>query len=180
MSTDAGIKEAVERIVEGLQRDPGSGQGTMHLEARLERGLTCVMTEGSWTLTSDAPPIVGGDGRGPSPGVYGRAAVASCIAMGIKIIAARIDHPIDAVTVQMDGDYDWRGDFELDDISPGFQRFRLTITVASPADRKATVKIVEDALRLSSWFNTLVRQQIVDVELEIAGDQRRHLELRMG
>ena len=63
MSTDAGIKEAIERIVQELQRDPESAQGTTHTTARLENGLTCVVAEDGWTLTSDVPPSVGGDGR---------------------------------------------------------------------------------------------------------------------
>ena len=56
MSTDAAIKEAVERIVQGLQRDPDSAQGTTHATARIDQGLTCIVTEGAWSLTSDVPP----------------------------------------------------------------------------------------------------------------------------
>lgn len=173
MPADAAIREAIERIVQGLQSDPASALGTTHATARIENGLTCVVTEGAWVLKSDAPPSVGGGGLGPSPGVYGRAAVASCVAMGIKLMAARMNHPVRSVSVDVDGDYDWRGDFELDDVPPGFLRFRLRVTVDSPADAVATERVVTDALRLSSWLNTLVREQQVAAELEIVGDQHR-------
>ena len=142
MSTDPDIRGAIERTIQGLQRDAASAQGTVHATARIDRGLTCVVTEGPWTLTSDVPPSVGGANEGPSPGVYGRAAVASCVAIGIKMMAARRNHPITSVSVGLEADYDWRGDFGLDDVPPGFQRFRLTISVDSPADADATKRIV--------------------------------------
>ena len=55
MSTDVAVKDAVELIIQGLQRDPASAQGTTHATARVDRGLTCIVTEGAWTLTSDVP-----------------------------------------------------------------------------------------------------------------------------
>jgi uncharacterized OsmC-like protein len=180
MSTDAVIREAVERIVQGLQRDPGSAQGTTHATARIDQDLTCIVTEGAWTLTSDVPSSMGGAAAGPSPGVYGRAAVASCVAIGIKIIAARMNHHIKSVSVDVDADYDWRGDFGLDGVSPGFQQFRFTISVDSSADADATERIVAEGLRLSSWLNTLARKQLVEATLEIAGDQRRRIVLQMS
>ena len=180
MSTDAAIKEAVERIVQGLQRDPASAQGTTHATARIDQGLTCVVTEGTWTLTSDVPPSMGGTGEGPSPGVYGRAAVASCVAIGIKMMAARRNHPINSVSVDIDADYDWRGDFGLDGVPPGFQNFRVTINVNSPAAADTTERIVAEALRLSSWLNTLACKQLVEAELEIAGDEKRRIVLQMN
>jgi uncharacterized OsmC-like protein len=173
MSADLAIRDALARTIHGLQRDPASGQGTAHTVARIEHGLTCVVTEGAWTLTSDVPPSVGGAGSGPSPGVYGRAGIASCVAIGIKMMAAQANHPIDAVSVGLETDYDWRGDFGVDDVPPGFQRFRLSISVDSPADADATERLVASALRLSSWLNTLAHRQVVGAELAIAGDQRR-------
>lgn len=171
MSTDAAIKEAVERIVQGLQGDPSSAQGTTHATACIDQGLTCSITEGAWTLTSDVPSSMGGAAAGPSPGVYGRAAVASCVAIGIKMVAARRGHHIKSLSVDVDADYDWRGDFGLDGIPAGFQRFRFTIRVDSLADAEATASIVAEALRLSSWLNTVARKQLVSAELEIAGQR---------
>jgi uncharacterized OsmC-like protein len=171
MSTDLAIREAVERTILGLQRDPASAQGTMHATARIDHDLTCIVNEGAWTLTSDVPPSVGGANAWPSPGVYGRAAVASCIAIGIKLMAAKAGHPIESVNIELDADYDWRGDFGLDNVAPGFQRFRLSIRVESPADADATEKIVRDALHLSSWLNTLAQEQVVSAELAIVGSR---------
>ena len=180
MSTDSAIKEAVEQIVQGLQRDPGSARGTTHATARIDQGLTCIVTEGSWTLKSDVPPSMGGAGGGPSPGVYGRAAVASCVAIGIKMMAARINHHIRSVSVDVDADYDWRGDFGLDGVPPGFKDFRFTISVDSSADADSTERIVAEALRLSSWLNTLACKQLVEAELDIAGDQKRRIVFQMS
>jgi uncharacterized OsmC-like protein len=179
MSTEAAIKEAVERIVQGLQRDPASAQGTTHATARIDQGLTCTVTEGAWTLTSDVPSSMGGAGKGPSPGVYGRAAVATCVAIGIKMMAARRDYLINSVSVNVDADYDWRGDFGLDGVPPGFQNFRVTISVDSPADADSMERMVVDALRLSSWLNTLACKQLVEADLEIAHHEKRRIVLQM-
>ena len=180
MSTDVAVKDAVELIIQGLQRDPASAQGTTHATARVDRGLTCIVTEGAWTLTSDVPSSMGGASAGPSPGVYGRAAVASRVAIGIKMIAARTNHHVRSVSVDVDADYDWRGDFGLDGVQPGFKQFRFAISVDSSADADATERLVAEALRLSSWLNTLACKQLVEAELKIAGDERRRIVLQMS
>jgi hypothetical protein len=45
---------------------------------------------------------------------------------------------------------------------------------------KHTSLIVAEALHLSSWLNTLARKQLVEAELEIAGDQRRRIVLQIS
>lgn len=47
MSSDATVNEAVDQIVQGLQHDPSSAQGTTHATARIDEGLTCSITEGA-------------------------------------------------------------------------------------------------------------------------------------
>ncbi len=77
------IKLAFERNAKAMSLRPSVGQGTAVTKVRLRDGLTCDVEDGNWKLTVDGPAKSGGDGRGPDPGVYGRMALGSCLAIGL-------------------------------------------------------------------------------------------------
>ena len=71
-----------ERSARALTLRPSLGRSTGVSRARVSNGLTCQIEEGPWKLVADLPAQVGGDAAGPTPGVLGRAALGSCLAMG--------------------------------------------------------------------------------------------------
>ena len=172
MSAPPEARTAIEETIDGIRGRPDLAQGTVHSTARIEEGMKCVVSEGNWVLTCGVPPAVGGASEGPSPGVYGRAALSSCVAIGIKIWAARLGLPVHSIQVSVAGDYDWRGDFGLDDVAPGFQRFRLQIDVDSPADTDAVTKLVNTTLATSSWFDVFTRAQVIDTRIHVSNNPR--------
>ncbi len=60
----------------------------------------------------------GGTSVGPSPGVLGRGALGSCLAIGCAMWAARLGVPIDALEVEVEADYDSRGELGVSDVGP--------------------------------------------------------------
>ncbi|MGD8751257.1 MAG: hypothetical protein PVG14_07530 [Anaerolineales bacterium] len=54
--------------------------------------MTCLFTQGEYSIAMDMPEIMGGDETGPSPGFFARADLAGCVSMGIKQ-APSPDHP---------------------------------------------------------------------------------------
>ena len=81
MSSTEKIKNAFERVVKAFTAKPSLGLGTRKSTARLVNGLTCEITEGEWKLSADMAEAAGGNASAPTPGVYGRAALASCLAI---------------------------------------------------------------------------------------------------
>jgi len=130
--------------------------------------LKCAYTEGDWHLELDVPKAVGGDGIAPSPGVFSRAALTGCVAIGIKMLACRLDVPIESVNVDLEVDGDGRADFGIDDVPPGYRDFRVKIEVVSSAGAEVVSKIVDDSLACSPLLDLFKRAQTVQVELAIA------------
>ena len=147
MSESARIKTALERNRKAVTLRPAVGQGTAVTTVRLQDGTggTCEISDGSWTFVAGLAKSGGGADAGPDPGVLGRAALGSCLAMGYRVWAAALEIPLDAVSVEVQTDYDARGMFGLDGIAPGWRRVRYTVTVESPASEEEIQRLVEHA-----------------------------------
>jgi hypothetical protein len=76
------IKNSFTRNEKALSMNPEAGKGTKTTRARIREGLTCDIEEGDWKMIADMEKTFGGDGQGPPPGVFGRAALSSCLAIG--------------------------------------------------------------------------------------------------
>jgi uncharacterized OsmC-like protein len=126
------------------------------------------MEDGHWKLVADEMPGDGGAGLGPDPGVFGRAALGSCLAMGYMMWAAYFDIPIDGCEVVVEADYDARGMLGLDDSLPaGWSdlRYKVTLKTDAPADRVR--EMVEHADRYSSILDFYRRPHDIARELVI-------------
>src|SRR2546425_7277844 len=98
------IKSTFERNAKAMALRPPLGRGTARTKVTLRDGLTCDVEDGNWKLTVDASPKSGGDGRGPDPGVYGRTALGSCLAIGYTLWGAKLGVAFKTVEVQADYD----------------------------------------------------------------------------
>ncbi|NIV03707.1 MAG: OsmC family peroxiredoxin, partial [Calditrichae bacterium] len=53
----------------------------------------------------------GGNNQGPNPGIFGRAALGSCLAIGYMRWAAKLGVPISKIDIEVQTDYDARGEY---------------------------------------------------------------------
>lgn len=169
MATAAEIKTAADRSVKAMQTRPSIAQHTYTNRARVGDGLACACTEGNWTLNLDVPKGVGGEHSAPSPGVYARTALTACIAIGVKLMACRDAVPVDDVTVDLEVDADNRADFGVDEVPPGYQRFRLSINVTSPADPAVVEAIVDKSLAVSPLIALHREPQEMAIAISVNG-----------
>ena len=169
MATAAEVKRAADRSVEAMRTRPSIAQYTYRNRAKVAHGLACECTEGDWTLNLDVPKGVGGEHTAPSPGVYVRTALTSCIAIGIKIMACRDEVPIDDVIVDLEVDADNRADFGVDGVPPGYQRFRVDINVSSTADPATVEEVVKKSLAVSPLIALHNEPQDMAVAISVAG-----------
>jgi uncharacterized OsmC-like protein len=97
-------------------------------------------------------PKYGGTGNGPNPGLLGRAALASCLAIGYGIWAARLGVLFDALEVEVQADYDTSGNLGVaDDVRPGYLAIRCVVTVSSTSPQADVMRVLDTADRLSPY-----------------------------
>jgi uncharacterized OsmC-like protein len=166
---DDEIRAALERNVKAVTLRAGVGKGTARTVARLKPHLECEVTEGPYSFTVGMTEKYGGNAAGPNPGVFGRGAVASCLAMGYAMWAARMGVPIDSLEVEIQSDYDVRGELGVDEsIPPGSLALRAVVTVESPAPEEDVRRVIDQCDRTSSWLDNMERAIPVERQLRVS------------
>jgi uncharacterized OsmC-like protein len=154
--TSEQIRTSIERSVKAVTLKPSMGQGTAVTTVRLRDGLACDIQEGPWTLTAGMTEKYGGTNEAPNPGVLGRAALGSCLAIGYAMWAARLGVPIDSLDVEIHADYDVRGELGVsDEVRPGYSQIRYVVRVSSPASAEDVARWLDTADRYSSWRDNI-------------------------
>lgn len=165
MASPQDIKAALDRAAETVARKPSIGQRVYVNTAVVREGLACRMQEKHHVLAADLPASMGGEGSGPSPSVLLRAALSSCVAMGVKMWAARKDVVIDCIEVRVETDVDARGQFGDETIAAGFEGVRIKIRVESAANAEVLREIIQTSLRFSPLMDALRRAPFIETEI---------------
>lgn len=162
------IGSAFRRVAGALAKRPAFGQGTGVSRARIRDGLTCEVSEGNWTFTADMPEQAGGNGAGPTPGVYGRAALGSCLAIGYMMRAAAMGVPIASLEVEIHADFDDGALFgTAPGVPPGYLSVRYIITIESHAAEERIMELLDEADRHSPYLDVFSRAQNCYREVKI-------------
>lgn len=162
MASNAQIAEAMNNVIDIFKKSPERGLSTDRTACVLEDGLKCTVSQGEHSAIIDMGEMMGGDGAGPNPGFFGRAALISCIAIGVKMAAARADIQLDKIGVDVEMDWDNRGIFDLDGISASPIAIRVSIAIDSEADKAAIEAIIPGALKGDSWLQTFVNPNTIE------------------
>jgi uncharacterized OsmC-like protein len=162
------IRTTLERSVQAVTLRPSLGLGTAMTRVRLQPGLACEIAEGAWTLTAGMSDKSGGTGAGPTPGVLGRGALGSCLALGYAMWGARLGVAIESLDIEVEADYDSRGELGIaDDVPPGYLQIRYRVTVASPAPEEDVLRVIATADKYSPYRDVFVRPHDLRRELRI-------------
>lgn len=161
------IKTAFERNAKALTLRPSIGQGTAVTKVRLTEGLSCAIEEGPWKLTADMGEKHGGKGAGPNPGVLGRGALGSCLAIGYAMWAAKLGVAFSSLEVEVQADYDSRAEYGVDAVTPGYREVRCIVTVESDEPESEILRLLEEAEAHSSYFHVFSRPQTVRREVRL-------------
>lgn len=157
MTNQKHIADAFARKAAALTRRPSAGQVTGVTKIRLLDGLACEITERDWRFVADQPRSMGGEGRGPDPGFFGRAALGICAAQGYAYWLANLNVLFRAIEVRIETDSDSRGIFNVaKDIPPGYRQIRCIVEIDSDADPPMIIKALDEADRHSPWLYNFV------------------------
>jgi hypothetical protein len=86
--------------------------------------------------------------------------------------AARLGVRIDALEVEVEADYDSRGELGVaDDVPPGYTQVRYLVTVASPASEEDVRRVIDTADRYSPYRDVFARAHDVRRQLRISALQ---------
>ena len=166
------VKNAFERNAKALSLRPSLGQGTGVTRVRLKEGLTCEIEDGRWKLTTDMSEKSGGNDQGPNPGVFGRATLGSCLAMGYAMWASKMDIPLESLEIEIQADYDSRGYHGVDDITPGYNQIRYVVSIQSPASEKEILRMLDTADAHSDFLYVFAKPQDVRREVRLIPAQK--------
>jgi uncharacterized OsmC-like protein len=145
MASPTTIREAFERNKKALELRPTIGKSTASTKIKVQNGTTCIITASGKKLTCDVGPEVGGNDAGPGPGILERGALGSCLAIGYATWAAHMEIPIDDIEVEIQSDYDARGQFAISGDPPGYHEIRYIVSIESPADEDHIRELIEIA-----------------------------------
>ena len=169
MSESEKIKTSIERVKKTLAQRPSFGLGTGISKTTVTKGLTCHVQEGDWKFVSDMTEQVGGNGTGPTPGVFGRAALGSCLAIGYMMRAAELGVSIDSLEVEVQADYDDGALFgTVQDKPPGYLEVRYAVMVDSDAPQEDILKVIDEADKHSPYLDVFSRAQKCIRQVHIA------------
>jgi len=162
------LKAVMERNIRAIKLRPGIGQGTATTTVRIRNGMTADIEDGPWKMIADEGADLGGAGLGPDPGVFTRAGLGSCLAIGYVMWASVLDVPLDNVEVTVEADYDARGGLAVDDsVPPGWGAVRYTAKISSPAPEAQVRELVDHADHHSSVLDIIRRAIPVSGDVSI-------------
>lgn len=165
------IKKAFDRNFKALKLRPSIGRSVGKSTITVKDGTTCKIEDSGWTLTSDIGIEFGGNNAGPNPGVYERAALGSCLAIGISQWAAVLEVPIKNMEIAVETDFDAQGMLGIGGQSPGFTSIRYKISIESPASKIEVQKVIEKAERHSPVRDDYSRAIPIEREIEIVNSK---------
>lgn len=161
------LREQFERVEALLESSPERGRDTAVTRVRLQQGLACEIEEGPWKLVADMGRNVGGTESGPTPGVYGRAALGSCMAITYAMWAAKRGVPVDAIEIRIEADFDSGALFATADVPAGYSEVRAMVRIETNAEESAIQRVLDEADAHSPYVDVFTRGQTLTRSLQI-------------
>ena len=165
--TDAKIKATQEANKVALTANPAGGIATAVLEATIGEGLACDVSDGTNATLIDMPETFGGTGQGPTPGFHARAAVAACVAIGIKATAIRVGLRFDEVKVRVEMDFDDGALYGLGENTAAPFFTRLVVDLKTKHSEVEVAPVIDLALETDPFFLALRDPQQVETDIRI-------------
>lgn len=167
MGNQAHIKETFAGVAAAFRKEPSLAIGSETSVTTIIDGLRCEVSEGDWSLAVDMPEFAGGTGTAPTPGVLGRAAFGSCLALTYMMWASKEGIEIQHLEVEVQTDFDSGVLFGTSDAVAGYSEVRYRVIVRSEADEADIVRLLDVADRHSAYLDVFARQQKITRQLDI-------------
>lgn len=158
---DTRIRTAQAIALGRMKANPDMARSIAATTGMISDGLACHIRQGKFTLVSDLGRGMGGDATGPSPSFFARAAIASCVAMAIKMHAANEAKAFRQVEVTVETDMCDLALFGIGNVSAAPLRTDISIVIKSDEEPDVVAAIVDTALGRDPWYLALRDSQAV-------------------
>ncbi len=140
------------------------------MQVDIDQDGCCTIADGDERLIIDLGKDYGGRGTTPSPGFFVRASLGACLAQAYLAYAAYHDVPVNSLSVELQTDYDMRGNLGIDDRVPrSYTAVRYIVEVDSPAPREKVEEIIDEADAVDWVRDVFAREIPLSRELRITG-----------
>ncbi len=141
---DTELKETISDIQEMYRADAEKSRLVFRTSSNLGGRFRSDVKIRDHELTIDEPTTIGGSDMGPSPVEVVLAALGSCQEITYRAYATALGIELDKVSVEVEGDIDFRGFFAVDDsVRPGYDNIRAVVKIASDAPAEELEKLRE-------------------------------------
>ena len=141
---DTELKETISDIQEMYRTDADKSKLVFKTSSNLVGRFRSDVKIRDHVLTIDEPTAIGGSDLGPSPVEVVLAALGSCQEITYRAFATALGIKLDKVSVEVEGDIDFRGFFAVDDsVRPGYNNIRAVVKIASDAPAEQLEKLRE-------------------------------------
>ena len=123
------IRTIVGNTAKAVETNPNAGRLAFSAKSELVKGLKATNKVRKFEFISDEPQSLGGTDEGANPVEYILAALASCQEIVISAYAHALGIAFEKVEVEVKGELDLRGFFNLADVRPGFDTIVLNTKV---------------------------------------------------
>lgn len=163
---DAHIQACQNQVIAYLSANPEQSAATHTISGAVTDGLQCIVSQGSHQVRMDMGKPMGGDGTAPSPGFFAKAGLLGCIAIAVKMTAAREGLTFRAVHVDIETDTDTLAIFGLGSGNAAPLDNRVKILIDTDETSDAIDDLVSRVLTTDTWFLALRDAQSVSVDWE--------------
>ncbi len=131
---DVELKEISSETQQMYQANSGKAKMVFKTSSNLGGRFRSDVNIRDHSLTIDEPTAIGGTDLGPSPVEVVLAALGSCQEITYRAFATALGIELDTVSVELEGDIDFRGFFAVDDaVRPGYDNIRVLVKIESKA-----------------------------------------------
>ena len=171
-------------VVETIKQQPEMAKATFQVQTQWQKGdgfkITSntksfrmagqtVGTRQAFTIVSDFPREVGGNGIGPTVCELCMASIGSCISQTIVAYATMMGIELDSIRIETEGDMDFRGMTGVSDqVRPGAQEFRMNFHLESKtASNEQLQRLYDLGRKFSPAIDTLTHGTAIKMTLKI-------------
>jgi uncharacterized OsmC-like protein len=130
---------------------------TLRARARLDDStIACKIETGSALVEAGLHPATGGNGLAACSGDMLLEALAACAGVTLRAVATALEIPIQAGTVNVEGDLDFRGTLGVTKDQPvGFKEIRVRFNLDTEAPAEQVAKLLSLTERYCVVYQTL-------------------------
>ena len=166
---DTELKQLINEIQKQGRSEPDSCKTTLETSSVLGGRFRSDVKIRDHEMIIDEPVAIGGTDQGPNPVELILAALGSCQEITYKAYAAALDIPINNISVEMEGDIDFRGFFGVDgSIRPGFEKIRARVKIDSDAPESDIERLRKTVNSHCPVLDILSNKVSVDLDLIVA------------